>query len=202
VVKGENPSKVSIFPTCLILPGLESKYKDLIKTANTIVIINTFIPNLDDLKTNLIEALNKHSNTHLELYLLNPKSEITHLRTQSLMSYKDPAKTDIVRTKTVINLNSIASWINDGLINQNNIKLVLFDSAPSFSVYRADNYYSLGLFAHGRLAINSPQFVITNNEPIISDYIKQEINYLTGVGIVIRDITKWHEQIEYKLNGQ
>ena len=171
--------------------------------SKSIVIMNTWIPNLDALSKSLITAINNRSETRI--MMLYPNSGVATLRSEALIGTGDGKKQDDRVKMGVLQcletLNLIVGEIQPQ--NRRYLKIKLFNSLPSISVYAADECFFISFFMHGQLAIKSPQLEVHSETSTFGKSVLQEINTLWKIGEEICDIGNWSielSQIARKFN--
>jgi hypothetical protein len=133
--------------------------------SNEIDILQTFAPNLEFFKETLIECLMKGMN--IRLLLSWTKSPVVKLREKALRRYANSSKyttTDLnvefEVTRNLETLEEIFDRIN-GRNCQGSLEVRLYNFIPSISMYRVNDYFLVGVFLHGRLAVDSFQLELT-----------------------------------------
>ncbi|MDJ0675948.1 MAG: hypothetical protein QNJ36_11290 [Calothrix sp. MO_167.B42] len=167
-------------------------FKEYISNAKEITILNTFIPNLDFLADALVTALNKKST--VKILMLYPNSGIARLRSQALRGYRDENQ---VRSEIQHCLDTLSSIVQrlDDQSKQQCLKVKLYNSLPSISVYSADERFFVSVFFHRQLAIKSPQIEVLSKESILGEAIFKEIDTLWEIGQEFNDINNWRTEI-------
>ncbi|MDJ0617044.1 MAG: hypothetical protein QNJ63_09910 [Calothrix sp. MO_192.B10] len=166
-------------------------FKEYISNAEEIIILNTFIPNLDFLTDALVTALNKESN--VRILMLYPHSGISTLRSKSLKSSRDENQVRSGIEQCLDTLSSIARRLDDK--SKQSLKVRLYNSLPSISVYSADERFFVSVFFHGQLAIKSPQIEVQSKKSILGKAISIEIETLWNIGQEFNDINNWRTEI-------
>jgi len=149
-----------VFP----LEIFKQKIKNLISlednTNKQIDILQTYAPNLIHIKDELSEALK--NGIKLRVLLVWPYSKIARLREDALKLYS--ANNSTIEHQDLTELNIVNSVINnieifEQILKNNHLskflEIRLYDTLPSMSIYRVENYLLNASFLHGRLAINT-----------------------------------------------
>ncbi|GAB2983644.1 DUF5919 domain-containing protein [Saccharothrix stipae] len=152
--------------------------------AKQVTILNTWIPNLDDLRGDLERAVKQGA--EVRILLLHPESNAVDLRGRALRERGVERVGEPVR-KGIVDCLNVLGAMHAGLDRPDRAKLRvrLYNSLPSVSVYRADERYLVGMFLHRQLAIRSPQFRIEGTATVLGRQIQQELDTLWEIG---RDI--------------
>ncbi|MGH3759738.1 hypothetical protein [Actinophytocola sp.] len=176
---------------------LESDFSKYLGRAKHVTILNTWIPNLHMLRTDLEAALNRRA--EVRILLLHPKSMVTGLREQALRErgmkeIDEPVRDGIQRCLAI--LESVYRQADQR--RRSKLKIRVFNSLPSVSVYRADDHFLVGMFLHGQLAIDSPQFEIHGSDTILGRQIQKELDTLWEVGHDV-DPGNWTRSIDINI---
>ncbi|MFM6725602.1 MAG: hypothetical protein ACKPJF_14340 [Dolichospermum sp.] len=165
--------------------------------SKTIVIMNTWIPNLDALSQSLITAINNRS--EVRIMMLYPNSGVATLRSEALMGTGDIKNQDDRVKMGVLQCLETLNLISKEIEPQNRryLKIKLFNSLPSISVYAADEHFFVSFFMHGQLAIKSPQLEIHSGTSIFGKSVLKEINTLWEIGEEIGDIGNWSVELSH-----
>ena len=165
--------------------------------SKAIVIMNTWIPNLDALSQSLITAINNKSETRI--MMLYPNSGVATLRSEALMVTGDVRNQDDRVKMGVLQCLETLNLISREIQPQNRryLKIKLFNSLPSISVYAADERFFVSFFMHGQLAIKSPQLEVHLGTSIFGRSVLKEINTLWEIGEEIGDIGNWSVELSH-----
>jgi fido (protein-threonine AMPylation protein) len=173
---------------------MEDIFRRYVRNAKQVTILNTWIPNLHVLRPELEAALNRRA--EVRILLLHPKSMVTELREQALRErgvdeLAEPVRSGIERCLAI--LESIHRQLPDR--RRGKLRVRVFNSLPSVSVYRADDHYLVGVFLHGQLAIESPQFEIDGTDTLLGQQLRKELDTLWEIG---RDVDpgNWARSID------
>jgi hypothetical protein len=168
--------------------------KNFIESKN-IVIMNTWIPNLDALSQSLITAINNRS--EVRIMMLYPNSGVATLRSEALMGTGDLRNQDDRVKMGVLQCLETLNLISKEIQPQNRryLKIKLFNSLSSISVYAADERFFVSFFMHGQLAIKSPQLEIHSGTSIFGKSVLKEINTIWEIGEEIGDIGNWNVEL-------
>lgn len=170
----------------LYIQDLEREFSE----SKNIVIMNTWIPNLSDLSVSLITAINNGCKTRI--MILYPNSGISALRSEALGDTTDGVKTSILNCLN--DLRGIHNKIRPE--NRDGLKIRVFNSLPSISVYGTDKHYFVSFFMHEKLAIRSPQMKVTSQNSLLGQSVGKEIDTIWGIGKEFRDINEWRTELE------
>lgn len=177
----------------LYVKDLEKDFSE----SKTILIMNTWIPNLEALSRSLITAINKKSETRI--MMLYPNSGVATLRSEALSSLGDNNNTEDRVKMGVENcleiFNEISNKINPE--NRNYLKIKLFNSLPSISVYATDEHYFVSFFMHQQLAINAPQLKVSHQNSLFGRSVKREIDTLWEIGKEVRNLKNWRSDLDW-----
>ena len=169
-------------------------FKEHISNAKQIIILNTYIPNLHFIADTLVTALKQQS--IVKILMLYPNSGIPTLRSKALNSSPDKCSDNQVRSgieQCLDTLSSIVQKLDDK--SKQCLKVRLYNSLPSISVYGADERFFVSVFFHGQLAIESPQIEVQSKKSILGRAIFQEINTLWDIEQQFHDINNWRTEI-------
>ena len=124
------------------------------KSYNRIDILNTWIPNLPDLKEAILEAVNH--NCKIRLLILSDTSPLVHYRAKQLGQDKSLVINKIIDSKRVF-LNEIHMKIQKEIPKYaDNIQMKEYDDLFSLSVYRFDDVIYSGWFWSHENNIQAP----------------------------------------------
>ncbi|MFM8300579.1 MAG: DUF4062 domain-containing protein [Microcystis aeruginosa] len=145
--------------------------------SNEIDILQTFAPNLEFFKETLIECLKKGVN--IRVLLSWTKSRAVKLREDALRRYANGLKIKTnVESEVTKNLETLQEIFDN--INcenyQGSLKVRLYNSIPSISMYRINDYFLVGVFLHGRLAVRSFQLELTGTDTTLVNVCSEEFN--------------------------
>lgn len=145
--------------------------------SNEIDILQTFAPNLEFFKETLIECLKKGVN--IRVLLSWSKSRAVKLREDALRQYTNNSRirtnVEFEVTKNLETLQEIFDHINCENY-QGSLKVRLYNSIPSISMYRINDYLLVGVFLHGRLAVRSFQLELTGTDTTLVNVCSEEFN--------------------------
>ncbi|WP_410660054.1 hypothetical protein [Amycolatopsis sp. lyj-112] len=172
----------------------DDDFVERIAKANQVTILNTWIPNLDLLEKEL-EAAIRDRRAEVRIMLLHPKSLLVGLR-EAALGRSEQAGNAFVRTGIMNCLETLARMHGRLAEHQGNLKVRVFNSQASVSVYKADGRYLVSMFLHGQLAINSPQFDIEGSEDtVLGEQIQRELDTLWDIGRDV-DLGDWNRSID------
>jgi phage replication-related protein YjqB (UPF0714/DUF867 family) len=92
-------------------------------------------------------------------------------------------------------LTLLESMVRDKPERVEFLKVKVYNSLPSASVYRADEHYLVSVFMHGQLAIDSPQFEISGRGGVLATQFQRELDTLWEIGYPI-DLTSWKQSLD------
>ncbi|OXM53010.1 hypothetical protein CFP75_08905 [Amycolatopsis alba DSM 44262] len=162
--------------------------------AKQITILNTWIPNLELLEHEL-EAAIVDRRAEVRIMLLHPNSMLVGLR-EAALGRTDGAGNAFVSTGITNCLETLSRLHRRLARRQGNLKVRVFNSQASVSVYRADGHYLVSMFLHGQLAINSPQFEIEGtHDTVLGEQIQRELDTLWDIGRDV-DLGDWNRSID------
>jgi hypothetical protein len=133
-------------------------------------ILQTYIPDFYSLTELLIQSID--SGIKVRILLMWPRSQFAINREQALIHYAGIPSNFSIEEEVLRNLENLAE-LNYSENKSSNLEIKLYDSSPTISIYRANNYILAGLFMHNNLAINSFQLEIDMNR--IDNYMSDDI---------------------------
>ena len=164
--------------------------------ADEIVILNTWIPGLDILADSLAEALAR--GTYVSILMLYPDSHIAQLRSQALHgSTQARFREDRVRPGVrhcLEVLAAIARTVDDGC--RRHLRVRLYHSLPSISVYSIDDRAFVSVFLHGQLAVRSVQIEVQDQDSLMGRLVFRELATLWEIGHEFEDVQQWQSELE------
>ncbi|MFC3453427.1 hypothetical protein [Amycolatopsis speibonae] len=162
--------------------------------AKQVTILNTWIPNLQLLEREL-EAAILDRRAEVRIMLLHPNSMLVGLR-EAALGRTDGAGNAFVSTGITDCLETLHRLHRRLARRQGNLKVRVFNSQASVSVYRADGRYLVSMFLHGQLAVNSPQFEIEGtHDTVLGEQIQRELDTLWDIGRDV-DLGDWNRSID------
>ncbi|MCX5606423.1 MULTISPECIES: hypothetical protein [unclassified Streptomyces] len=169
----------------------EAAFLELLKNARREVsILQTWIPNLEQLKSELTRAVAERR-TEVRILLLHPSSLVADLRDRALQ-VGEPGRGVDVRGSLQI-LKSVYDEVPPQLRHM--LQVRVYNSLPSIAVYKADERYLVSSFLHGRLAIQSTQLEIDGCETAMGREVQGELDKLWGIGRDV-DLRDWQRSID------
>ncbi len=155
---------------------------DLIADAQQITILNTWIPGIDILADALLDALARGAT--VSILLVDPDSDVANLRSRALQGstpcrFRDGPVGPGVRH--CLDVLATISHVLD-LERQPNLRVRLYDSIPSMSVYSVDERAFVSFFLHGELAVRSAQIEVLGLDSIMGKLVAREIQTLWSTG--------------------
>jgi hypothetical protein len=169
---------------------------DYMAEAEKIVILNTWIPELNILDDALVEALAR--GTYVSILMLHPDSHIAQLRSQALQgSTQARFREDRVRPGVrhcLEVLASIARTLDED--GRRHLRIRLYDSLPSISVYGVDDRALFSVFLHGQLAVKSPQIEVQGQDSLMGRLVFRELETLWEIGQEFKDLEQWQTELD------
>lgn len=164
---------------------------EYISEAEEVVILNTWIPGIDILAAALADAIARGS--YVSILLLHPESDIAQRRSEALQgSARARVRQDMVRPgieHCLDVLRAVSLVVDDS--HRANLRVRLYDSLPSISLYGMDDRAFVGFFMHGQLAIKSVQIETLGQESLMGRCAFQEMATLWSLGHELTDISQW-----------
>jgi hypothetical protein len=164
--------------------------------AGEIVILNTWIPELNILADALVDALAR--GTYVSILMLYPDSHIAQLRSQALQhSTKERFREDRVRPGVRHCLEVLAAIAHtvDAEFRRH-LRVRLYDSLPSISVYGVDDRAFVSVFLHGQLAVKSVQIEVQGEDSLMGRLVFTELETLWGIGQEFEDVEQWQTELD------
>jgi hypothetical protein len=164
---------------------------DYMAHADEIVIANTWIPGLDILADALVDALAR--GTSVSILMLHPESQIAQLRSHAVHDgtaegFRQDRVGPGVRHCLDV-LAAVASMVEEA--QRGNLRVRLYNSLPSISVYRMDDRAFISFFLHGQLVVRSVQIEVLGENSVMGRLAAHEIETLWDIGRELDDITPW-----------
>lgn len=169
---------------------------DLMAGAEEIVILNTWIPELNILADALVEALER--GTYVSILMLYPDSHVARLRSEALQSStqgrfrEDRVQPGVKHCLEV--LASIARSVDDD--TRRHLRVRLYHSLPSLSIYGVDDRAFVSVFLHGQLAVKSVQIEVQGQDSLMGRLAFGELETLWEIGLEFGDITQWEAEMD------
>jgi hypothetical protein len=169
---------------------------DYMSDAGEIVILNTWIPELNILADALIDALAR--GTYVSILMLYPDSHIAQLRSQALQhSTKERFREDRVRPGVRHCLEVLAAIAHTvGEDSRRHLRVRLYHSLPSISVYAVDDRAFVSVFLHGQLAVKSVQIEVQGQDTLMGRLVFTELETLWGIGQEFNDVEQWQTELD------
>jgi len=127
-------SSLGVIDVCSRFPT--TKFSEIVESAKEIQIFQTWLPNINDLLPSLFVAAKQDAD--IKILLLDPDSDVAHLRANEL-GYK---KSDFVADQIRANLQELEVITKE----YNNVEVRLYPSLPSFAIYKASHITFLGFY--------------------------------------------------------
>jgi hypothetical protein len=164
--------------------------------ADEIVILNTWIPELNILADALVEALAR--GTYVSILMLHPGSNITALRSQALKGStqarfrEDRVEPGIRHCLEV--LAAIARTVDDD--GRRHLRVRLYDSLPSMAVYSVDDRAFVSLFLPGQASVHSVQIEVEGQDSLMGRLVFGELETVWEMAREIEDIERWQDELD------
>ena len=169
---------------------------DAMAEADEIVILNTWIPDLNILDDALVDALSR--GTYVSILMLYPDSHVAQLRSQALQgSTQARFREDRVRPGVrhcLEVLAAIARAADDE--GRRHLRVRLYHSLPSISVYGVDDRAFFSVFLHGQLAVKAPQIEVQGQDTLMGRLVFRELETLWETGQEFEDLERWETELE------
>lgn len=149
--------KIQIKNLIVLSEDLDFQYQ----SEEGIDILQTFAPNLPDLRELLASSIEK--NIKVRVLLAWPKSEIVRIREKALKKYIGIQPDFNIENEVLKNLELLENILKSLGGDSYNLELKLYDSIPSMAIYRVNKYALVGFFIHNKLAIDSFQLELDLN---------------------------------------
>jgi hypothetical protein len=169
---------------------------DYMAQAGEIVIQNTWIPGLDILADALVDALGR--GTSVSILMLHPESEIAQMSSHALHDgtaegFRQDRVGPGVRHCLDV-LAAVSSMVEDA--HRANLRVRLYNSLPSISVYRMDDRAFISFFLHGQLVVRSVQIEVLGEDSVMGRLAAREIETLWNIGRELDDTTQWRSETQ------
>lgn len=164
--------------------------------AEEIVILNTWIPGLDILADALIDALAR--GTYVSVLMLHPDSHIALLRSQALQASTQTRFHEDRVQPGVRHCLEVLAAINRAVSAdcRRNLRVRLYHSLPSISVYSIDDRAFFSVFLHGHLAIKSVQIEVQGQDSLMGRLVFRELETLWEIGYEVKDMEQWQSELK------
>ena len=168
---------------------------DYMADADEIVILNTWIPELNILDEALVEALAR--GTYVSILMLYPDSDVARLRSRALQGTGQArAREDRVRPGVRHCLEVLAAIARTaGEEDSTHLRVRLYHSLPSISVYAVDDRAFFSVFLHGQLAVKSPQIEVEGQDTLMGRLVFRELETLWEAGREFGDLGNWEAEM-------
>ena len=168
---------------------------DYMAEADEIVILNTWIPELNILDDALVDALAR--GTYVSILMLYPDSHVARLRSQALQGPTQArVREDRVRPGVRHCLEVLAAIARTaGEDGRRRLRVRLYHSLPSISVYGVDDRAFFSVFLHGQLAVKSPQIEVLGQESLMGRLVFRELETLWETGHEFEDLEQWETEL-------
>jgi hypothetical protein len=169
---------------------------DCMADAEEIVILNTWIPEVDILADALIDALAR--GTYVSILMLHPDSHIAQLRSQALQaSTQARFREDRVRPGVrhcLEVLAAISRAVSEDC--RRHLRVRLYHSLPSISVYAVDDRAFFSVFLHGHLAIKTVQIEVQGQDSLVGRLVFRELETLWEMGYEVKEMDQWQSELK------
>ena len=164
--------------------------------AEEIVILNTWIPELNILADALVDALAR--GTYVSILMLHPASTIATLRSQALKGstqarFREDRVGPGIRHCLEV-LAAIARTVDDD--GRRHLRVRLYDSLPSMAVYGVDDRAFVSLFLHGQVAVHSVQIEVEGQDSLMGRLVFGELETVWEMAREIVDIERWQDELD------
>jgi len=170
-------------------------FADYIATAERVLILNTWIPDLGILTDALVEALARGA--ELRVLMLYPDSHIARLRSEALQLSSQSIALNLVRrgVKHCLDvLAAIASMVEPQ--HRERLQVRLYHSLPSIALYCVDDRAFMSVYLHGQHSVNSPQIELQGRESLLGRSVFREVETLWNMAQEFDDVMHWQDEIE------
>jgi hypothetical protein len=165
-----------------------------IAEAREVTILNTWIPGIDILADALADAIER--GTSVSILLLHPDSHIAQLRSQALHGgTRARFRQDMVRPgieHCLDVLAAVSQMVDEE--RRGGLRVRLYDTLPSISLYGTDDRAFVSFFMHGHLAVKSLQIEVLGRESLMGRCAFEETAALWNLGYEIADISRWRAE--------
>jgi hypothetical protein len=171
----------------------ERCFAQAMQGAETITIVNTYIPELSVYERALRRALS--DGAQVQILLLHYDSAAAALRSASMAAGAD-ALYEENRIRIGIRHNlAILATLADALDDdaRARLRVALYDSLPSLAIYRIDDHALVSVFLHGQLAVDAPQMMIGGRGSLLGDKVFGELDTLWDIAQEINDLRTWQD---------
>ena len=171
----------------------ERRFAEAMQDAETIAILNTYIPELSVYERALRQALT--NGAQVQILLLHYDSSAAALRSASMAEGADALYEENrirlgIRHNLAI-LAALADALDDGA--RERLRVALYDSLPSLAIYRIDDHALVSVFLHGQLAVDAPQLAISGHDSLLGDKVFGEFDTLWSIAHEIDDLRSWDD---------
>jgi hypothetical protein len=168
---------------------------DYMTEAENIMVLNTYIPELTVLADAIIDAL--AGGSHVSILLLYPESPIAIYRSRALPGGLKIRPEEVGRRvrRNLDDLAGIASAI-DSEAGRQRLRVRIYDSLPSMSVFRVDGRTFFSFFPHGETAVESYQMEVTDQESPMGRLVADELGTFWDIGKPFKNLEQWETELE------
>ena len=172
-------------------------FVDHMTAAGEVVILNTWIPELNILADSLVDALER--GTKVSILMLYPDSEIAQMRSRSLQGstqarFREDRVHPGVRHCLEV-LAAIRRTVADDA--RGLLRVRLYHSLPSIAVYGVDDRAFVSVFLHGQLAVKSVQLEVQGRDSLMGALVFRETETLWEIGQEIEDLEQWQTELDH-----
>lgn len=173
-------------------PNLDyHRLNQYITEAREVTILNTWIPGIDILADSLADAIDRGAS--VSILLLHPDSHIAQLRSEALQgANRARFRQNMVRPgieHCLDVLAAVSQMVDDD--RRRHLRVRLYDTLPSISLYGVDDRAFVSFFMHGHLAVKSPQIEVLGPTSLIGRCAFEETKALWNLAREIEDLSHW-----------
>ncbi|MGW6704357.1 hypothetical protein ACWGDE_05635 [Streptomyces sp. NPDC054956] len=164
------------------------------EASQEVVILQTWMPNLEQLQTSLEKAL-VNQRIPVRILLLHPASPVAGLRDEALRTVRDPAFAVDVQASVRRCLAGLAE-LHRAVPEEDRglLQVRVYNSLPSIAVHKVDEHFLVSSFLHAQLAIDSAQIEIDGSDSTMGRQVLKELDTLWGIGHDVA-FPDWRESI-------
>ncbi|MFE2283756.1 hypothetical protein ACFXDJ_06245 [Streptomyces sp. NPDC059443] len=159
-----------------------------------VVILQTWMPNLEQLQPSLEKALVDRG-IPVRILLLHPSSPVAGLRDEALRTVRDPAFAVDVKARVEMCLAGLAELHRVvGAEGRELLRVRVYNSLPSIAVYKVDERFLVSSFLHRQLAVESVQTEIDGAATTMGRQVQRELDTLWDIGHDVA-LPDWRESL-------
>jgi hypothetical protein len=173
-------------------PNLDyHRLNQYIAEASEVTILNTWIPGIDILADSLADAIER--GVSVSILLLHPDSNIAQLRSEALQAANRARfRQNMVRPgieHCLDVLAAVSQMVDED--HRRHLRVRLYDTLPSISLYGIDDRAFVSFFMHGHVAVKSLQIEVLGQTSLMGRCAFEEATALWNLGHEIEDISQW-----------